>query len=44
MLVPYAGRATDDLARYSGKRGTINSRRSWFMELWFRGRYVGIAR
>ena len=44
MLVPYLGRAHDDLANHSGKRGTFYSRRSWFVELWIRGRYVGIAR
>ena len=44
MLTTYRGRATDGLARFTGKRGAVDSRRSWFVELWVRGRYVGIAR
>ena len=44
MLVPYRGRATDDLANYSGIRRAAYSRRSWFAEVWLRGRYIGIAR
>ena len=43
-LVPYAGRAHDDLARHSGIRRAAYSARSWFVEVWLRGRYLGIAR
>lgn len=46
MLVPYAGRsdANDRLARHTGIRRARHSSRAWFVEVWLRGRYVGIAR
>lgn len=42
----YAGnsRATEDMSRNTGIRRGRYSHRSWFVELWLRGRYVGVCR
>jgi hypothetical protein len=42
-MVVYRGRSAIEPTR-SLPRGAVWSRRSWFIELWFRGQYLGLAR
>lgn len=42
-MVIYRGRSEIEPRRSLPRLGVI-SRRSWFAELWLRGRYIGLAR